>query len=421
MQMNQSRVAASVAACLISVLLVLSPAALSAQRDAKVAVASQSFGVADCRGDCAIDSLTIEMDRARKAQPGTVIATMTMVDTIAIARRGAPQPPRERVSSAWISCDSLPCAASLLTGRITDRRIDDARVQRRTVYAWTLPAPLFAKLQGARSAGLMMDGRPHAFSGAMLESVRSVLETVPRPSLAATYSPRARLYIASFALFGTPGDSTLAEDVGTATEPLMMPDVTGDLPTRVATLTLVGRGAAAQALLAQDDATGAAPLFGVGEKVAILLPAAVGRRGTVSGVIAARQRVESLRANCQQIRIWTYLVTLGQAEVAAVQRGAVPSARPGEPIDRWSGTAVREAVAARMTPAEQRAIAASKSVVAQFSRERASTGIRDRDVQVLAVLPRSAGLVTNFGVLTRVPGAATWRFPTLSLAPAQCP
>ena len=74
-----------------------------------------------------------------------------------------------------------------------------------------------------------------------------------------------------------------------------------------------------------------------------------------------------------------------------------------------------------MTPAEQRAIAASKPVVAQFSRERAATGIRERDVQVLAVLPKSAGFVTNFGVLTRVPGAATWRFPTLSLAPTQCP
>jgi len=125
--------------------------------------------------------------------------------------------------------------------------------------------------------------------------------------------------------------------------------------------------------------------------------------------------------SCQQVRLWTYLVTLGQTELAAVQLGAVPAPRAGEPIDRWSGTAVREAVAARMTPAERRAIAASRPVVAQFSRERASAGLRERDVQVLAVLPRSAGLVTNFGVLTRVPGAATWRFPSLSLAPAECP
>lgn len=421
METNRGRGAASVAACLTALLLTLTPTMLSAQRDARVAAAVQGFDASECRSDCAIDTLTIDIDRARRAQPGTVIATMTKVDTLAIPRRGAPQPPRERVSSAWISCDSLPCAASMLTGRIIDKRIDDGRVLRRTVSSWTLPAALLVKLQVARSAALMIDDRTHALSASMLTSVRALLETVPRTDVAAAYSPRALLSVVSFALFGTPGDSTLAEDVGTATEPLLMPDVTSGPPTRVATLSLIGRGASGLALLVQDDGTGAAPLFGVGEKVSILLPATVGRRGVVTGVIGARQRVESLRVSCQQVRIWTYLVTLGQAELAAAQRGAAPSARPGEPIDRWSGAAVREVVAARMTPTEQRAIVASKAVVTQFSRERASAGLRERDVQVLAALPRSAGLVTNFGVLTKVPGSATWRFPSLSLAPAECP
>ena len=420
MQTNRGRVVALLAACLTSSLLALAPQALHAQRQVRAAAAVQGFDASECRDDCLVDTLSVDVDRARRAQAGTVIATMDMIDTIAIPRRGAPQPPRERVSSAWISCDSVPCAASVITGRITDKRIDDARVVRRTMYAWTLPAPLLSKLQTVQTAGLTVDGRTHALSTSMLVSVRSILESLPRSS-ALTYSPRALLYIASFVLFGTPGDSTLAEDVGTATEPLMMPDNASGIPTRVATLSLAGRGSAALALLAQDDGTGAAPLFGIGEKVAILLPGAVGRRGIVSGTIAARQRVEKLRASCQQVKLWTYLVALGSAELAAVQRGGTMSPRPREPIDRWSGIAVREPVAARMTPTERRAIVASRPAVSEFGRARAATGLRDRDVQVLAVLPRTGGFVTNFGLLTRSPSSGTWQFPPLSLAPAACP
>ena len=416
MQLNQSRVVAFLAACLLAV----APRSLHAQREVRSAAAVQEFDASECRDDCLVDTLSVDIDRTRRAQVGTVIATMILIDTIAIPRRGAPQPPRERVSSAWISCDSVPCAASVITGRITDKRIDDARVVRRTMYAWTLPAPLLSKLQSVRTAGLTLDGRTHALTTSMLTSVRSIVESLPRSS-ALAYSPRALLYIASYVLFGTPGDSTLAEDVGTATEPLMMPDNASGLPTRVATLSLAGRGSAALTLLAQDDVTGAAPLFGIGENVAILLPGAVGRRGIVSGVIAARQRVESLRTSCQQVKLWTYLVTLGSADLAAVQRGGQTSPRPGEPIDRWSGTAVREPVVARMTPTERRAIVASKAAVSEFGRARSATGLRDRDVQVLAVLPRAGGFVTNFGLLTRTPGSGSWQFPPVNLAPAVCP
>ena len=420
MQTNRGSVVAFLAACLTSALLSLAPQSIHAQREVRSAAAVQGFDASECRDDCLVDTLLVDIDRARRAQAGTVIATMVTIDTIAIPRRGAPQPPRERVSSAWISCDSVPCAASVITGRIADKRIDDARVLRRTTYAWTLPAPLLSKLLGVRSAALTLDGRTHLLTTSMLASVRSILESLPRSS-ALAYSPRALLYIASFVLFGTPGDSTLAEDVGTATEALMMPDVASTRPARVATLSLAGRGSAALALLAQDDGTGAAPLFGIGEKVVIVLPAAVGRRGIVSGTIVARQRVESLRASCQQVKLWTYLVALAPAELAAVQRGGPMSPRPGEPIDRWSGAAVREPIVARMTPTERRAIVASKAAVSEFGRARASTGLRDRDVQVLAVLPRAGGVMTNFGLLTRTAGTNSWQFPPVSLAPAACP
>jgi hypothetical protein len=229
-----------------------------------------------------------------------------------------------------------------------------------------------------------------------------------------------QLYIATFALFGVPGDSVMAEDVGTATEPLMMPDANTAMPTRVATLTLVGRGSEALPLLVQDDATGAAPIFGVGEKVTVVLPGRTGRRGVVTGSVVARQRVDAMRDACQGTKVWTYLVSMPPADLLATQRGMLASPRPAEGIDRWNGTAVREPVAARVTPVEQRAIAAGRSAVALFVKERAASGVRASDVQVLAALPRNGGLITNFGSFTKDAGG-TWHFPTLSLRPATCP
>jgi hypothetical protein len=229
-----------------------------------------------------------------------------------------------------------------------------------------------------------------------------------------------QLYVATFALFGVPGDSVMAEDVGTATEPLMMPDANTAMPTRVATLTLVGRGAEAMPVLVQDDATGAAPIFGVGEKVTVVLPGRTGRRGVVAASVVARQRVDALRDACQGTKVWTYLVSMSPADLMTTQRGMLASPRPAEGIDRWNGTAVREPVAARLTPVEQRAITAGRSAVALFVKERAASGVRAADVQVLAALPRSSGVVTNFGTFTKDPGG-TWHFPTLSLRPATCP
>jgi hypothetical protein len=173
-------------------------------------------------------------------------------------------------------------------------------------------------------------------------------------------------------------------------------------------------------LLVQDDATGAAPIFGVGETVSIALPGRTGRRGVVRGKLLARQRVEAFRDSCQAMKVWTYLVALTPADLAAAQRGAVPKVRPAEVFDRWNGTAVREPVAVRQLPAEQRTLAGSRTIVAQFVRERAASGLTERDVQVLAALPRNAGLVTNFGVMAR-DGGGNWRFPTLTLRPASCP
>ena len=165
---------------------------------------------------------------------------------------------------------------------------------------------------------------------------------------------------------------------------------------------------------------GAAPIFGIGEALTIALPGRVGRRAGVAARVVARQRVESMRDSCQKMKVWTYLVTLSAADLAAAQRGMVASPRPEEGIDRWNGTAVREAYPARMAAAEQRTLTANRGVVAQFVRERAASGVRERDVQLLAALPRGAGVVTNFGVMTKDPGG-TWHFPTLTLRPATCP
>ncbi len=396
------------------------PTGLAAQKDKGPPAASQGFDSAECRSGCALDTLTIDVDRSKRAQPGAVSATLILLDTIAIPRRGAPQAPRERTVPVSVTCDSAPCAAAMASARLADKRLDDARVVRRAVVSWSLPPQLLLKLMRASSVSVMVDGRAHALTEGMVAATRTLVESVRTTIGTSPYSARAQLFVASFVIFGVPGDSTMAEDVGTATEPLMIPDATTPAPTRVATLTLVGRGADAAALLVQEDATGAAPIFGVSEAVTITLPGRSGRRGVVTGKVLARQRVEVLRDACLRAKVWTYLVSLSPADLSAVQRGGAPSPRPGDGIDRWSGTAVREAIAARMTSAETRSLTASRPVVAQFVRERASTGIRDRDVQVLAALPKGAGFVTNFGVIARN-GAGGWRFPDFTLRPAVCP
>ena len=399
--------------------LALAAAPLCAQRDA-LRAAVQSFDAAECRSDCVIDSLVVDIDRGRRAQAGVMTATFVLLDTIPLARRGAPPTPRDRPVSVWIACDSTPCAATIVSGRITDKRIDDARVARRVAATWVMPGALLLKLSRTRAVSVVADGRTHALSPPMVESTRRLIESIRATIPATTLSARATLYVSTFATFGVPGDSTMAEDVGTATEPLMIPDATTTPPTRVATLVIAGRGADAVPLLVQDDATGAAPIFGIGETVTIALPARVGRRGVVTGKISARQRVEALRDACQGMKLWTYLVALTPADLLLAQRAVVPSPRSGEAIDRWNGTAVREPVAARMSAAEQRAITGSRTVVAQFVREHAASGIRERDVQVLAALPRATGFVTNFGVFAR-DGGGNWRFPSFNLRPASCP
>ncbi len=408
----------AVACCLLFVIV---PETLAAQRQNRAPTASQGFDGAECRSGCVLDTLTIDIDRSRRAQPGTVSATLLLIDTVSLARKGAPPAPRERQIPVSLTCDSTPCAAAIATARLSDKRLDDARVVRRAVVTWGLPLQLLQHLLRASSVSVMAEGRVHALSDGMLTSTRALLESARTTiDAAAPYSPRARLYVASFAVFGVPGDSTMAEDVGTATEPLMIPDAATPAPTRVATLMLVGRGPETSALLVQEDGTGAAPIFGVSESVTIALPGRTGRRGVVTGKVLARQRVEAMRDACLSTKVWTYLVSLSPADLSAAQRGAVPSPRPGDGIDRWNGTAVREPVAARIMPAEQRSIAASRPVVAQFVKARAASGIRDRDVQVLAALPKGAGFVTNFGVIAR-DGAGGWRFPGFTLRPATCP
>jgi hypothetical protein len=401
--------------------LMLPPIAeVHAQRDVRAVAAVQSFDAAACRDGCTLDSLQIDVERGRRAQAGVVNATLVLIDTVALARRGAPPAPKETPVPVWIGCDSAPCAAAVVTGRISDKRIDDARVARRVAATWALPPALLARVLRASAVRVVLGAREHALSPAMLGATRALIEPMRSGLAAANYSPRMQLYVATFATFGVPGDSTLAEDVGTATEPLMLNDATTSIPTRVATLALAGRGASATPMLVQDDGTGAAPLFGVGEAVTIALPGrATGRRAVVVARVVARQRVEALRDTCQGMKLWTYLVTMSAADLAAAQRGTLPSLRPGEVIDRWNGAAVRETFAPRMAAAEQRQLVASRPVVAQFVRERAASGVRDRDVQVLATLPRGTGLVTNFGVFARDPGG-NWRFPTLTLRPASC-
>jgi hypothetical protein len=393
---------------------------LRAQNQSRVPAATQGFDGAECRVGCVLDTLTIDLDRTRRAQPGAVTATFILIDTVAVARRGAPPAPRERPVQISVTSDSAPAAAVVASARLADKRLDDARVVRRAVVTWSLPAQLLQRLLRASSVSVMADGRTHALSGEMVSATRTLVESVRASIGSSPYSARAQLYVASFVAFGVPGDSTLAEDVGTATEPLMIPDAATPPPTRVATLTLVGRGTETAALLVQEDGTGAAPIFGISEAVTVILPGRTGRRGVVTGKVLARQRVEALRDACMGAKVWTYLLSLTPAALLTLQRGAPPSSRPGETFDRWSGTAVREVVSARVTPAEQRSLTASRPVVAQFVRERASTGIRDRDVQVLAALPKGAGFVTNFGVIAR-DGAGGWRFPGFTLRPATCP
>ena len=397
----------------------LAPAVASAQRDARLPAVAQGFDPAECRRDCTIDTLTIDIDRSRRAPPGTVTASIVMVDTLAVPRRGAPQQPGERLAAVVVSCDSAPCGGALLPGRITDRRIDDARLERRTVITWRLPVPLLLRMQRATMYGVSVDGRAHAMSAGNAAASRALIESVRTSFADAEYSPRAQLYVATLATLGTPGDSTLAEDVGTATEPLLIPDATTPPPTRVATLHLAGRGPDAVPLLVQDDATGAAPLFGVGETVTVLLPGRAGRRGTISGKIAARQRVESMRDACLGMKVWTYLLSLPPADMASIARRAIVSSRTAPGMDRWSGAAVRETVPARMLPAEQRQITGARGTVAQFVRERAAAGLQEGDVQVLAALPRGGGYVTNFGVVRR-DGSGGWIFPPLTLRQAAC-
>ena len=414
-----SRAARTVVALLLTAPV---PTLLSAQRDGKAPppAALQAFDAAECRSDCVIDTLTIDIDRARRAQTGVVMANFVLIDTIAVAKRGAPPTPRDRPVHVWVTCDSTPCAAAIVNGRIADKRIDDARVARRVSATWALPSPLLLKVLRASAISVVADGRVHPLSSAIVSGTHALIESVRANVASSAYSPRATLYIATFATFGVPGDSTMAEDVGTATEPLMIPDATSTPPTRVATLTIVGRGADAIPLLVQDDGTGAAPIFGIGETVTIALPGRIGRRGVAIGKVLARQRVEAMRDACQGMKLWTYLVALSAADVVAAQRAMTPSPRPGDAIDRWNGTAVREAYPARMAAAEQRSLTASRTTVAQFVREHAATGIRDRDVQVLATLPRNSGVVTNFGVFSRDAGG-NWRFPSFSLRPATCP
>jgi hypothetical protein len=398
---------------------VLVSAPLRAQRDARGPV-TQAFDAAECRGGCTLDTLTVDVERGRRAQPGTLIATFVLVDTIALPRRGAPPALKEKAVGIWIGCDSTPCGAVTLMGRVTDKRVDDARVARRVVATWVLPAPLLSKLKSANAAGVTVDARTHALSATVVRGLRELVQASGPVGANVPYSPRAALYIATYAAIGIPGDSMLAEDVGTATEPLMMPGTTSAVPSRVATLNIIGRGAEALPLLVQDDATGAAPIFGIGENVAILLPSPRGgRRGISAGKVLARQRVEVPRDSCQTMKVWTYLVGLSAADLAGIQRARVASPRQNDAIDRWNGTAVRDPIPARISPTEQRGITAARPVVQQFARELSSTGLRDRDVQVLAVLPKAAGFVTNFGPITR-DGGGGWKLPPVTLRPLTC-
>lgn len=401
--------------------LLVTPGLLRAQRTPPPPAAIQGFDAPACHDGCALDTLQVDVERGRRAQAGVVNATLLLVDTVALARRGAPPAPKEQPVAAWITCDSTPCGAAVLTAKLSDKRVDDARVQRRAQATWALPAPLLARLLRSSAVTVHVGGRAHVLTPAMLTATRALVEPLRGTVASATYSPRMQLYVATFALYGVPGDSTMAEDVGTATEPLMMVlDANTTTPTRVATLVLAGRGPTALPMLVQDDGTGAAPIFGVGEAVTVALPGRTGRRAAVAAKVAARQRVEVLRDTCERIKLWTYLLTLSPADLAASQRGMVVPPRPGDVVDRWNGTAVREAYPPRMAPAEQRQLAASRAVVAQFVKEMAASGVRERDVQVLAVLPRGAGYVTNFGVLTRDAGG-NWHYPPVRLRPASCP
>jgi hypothetical protein len=388
------------------------------QRDTRQP-AVQGFDAAECRNGCTIDTLFIDVERGRRVQAGVVTATLLLVDTLQIQKRGAPPTPRDRTISVVFNCDSSPSGAAIVTGRVSDKRLDDARVIRRVVAPWVLPAPLLMRMLRANSQSVVVDGRVHPLLPETVAAIRALLDATKASISASPNSPRATLYVATFAAFGVPGDSTMAEDVGTATEPLMIPTPNTSAPTRVATLNIVGRGSNAHALLVQDDATGAAPIFGVGESVTIALPGRTGRRGVVTAKVSARQRVETPSDSCAGTKYWTYLVALSAGDLATVQRGLLPSPRPGDFIDRWNGTAVREPIAARQSAAEARSIAGARGAVAQLVKEQAATGVRDRDVQVLAALPRGGGFVTNLGVIVK-DGTSGWRTPPFILRAPAC-
>jgi hypothetical protein len=170
---------------------VVLPAHAAAQRDARTAPATQGFAAADCREDCTLDSLVIDVDRGRRNQPAVVSASLLLIDTVALARRGAPPAPKERVVPVWVSCDAMPCAAAMLTGRLSDKRIDDARVVRRTQVAWPLPSALLQRVQKSTPAcALAVDRHGHTGAGGVGE-VRDHGDTLLIPHAALCRDLRA--------------------------------------------------------------------------------------------------------------------------------------------------------------------------------------------------------------------------------------
>ncbi|MBC7844171.1 MAG: hypothetical protein H7099_17810, partial [Gemmatimonadaceae bacterium] len=171
------------------------PMSLPAQRDSRAPApaAVQAFDAAECRSDCVVDTLSIDIDRGRRAQAGVVLANLVLVDTLPIAKRGAPPTPRDRAVHVWVSCDSAPCGAAIVSGRITDKRIDDARVSRRVQATWTLPAPMLSKLLRTSVVSVVADGRVHPLSAAMVSGTHALIEPVRATVASAVYSPRATL------------------------------------------------------------------------------------------------------------------------------------------------------------------------------------------------------------------------------------
>jgi hypothetical protein len=402
--------------------MVAQVATAHAQRGAPPAPAAviQGFDPAECRDGCSTDTISLDVTRGRRGAIGDITLSFVLIDTLSVPKRGAPPAPRERAITVIVLTDSAPTGATSVSGRSNEKRIDDERVVRRALITWPVPAALASQLVKANAVTVLVDRRAHAMSATSVAAMRPLLEFAKAGQPPVAWSARALLHIATAFAFGAPGDSALAEDVGTATEPLMIPTSNTTAPTRVATLNIVGRGMGARAVLVQDDATGAAPIFGVNETVAIALPGRTGRRGVISGKVTARQRVEAPVDTCAGTKYWTYLVALSATDLSTAQRGMLPSTRPGDLVDRWNGSAVREAFPVRQTAAEARLIGASRAAVAQLVKDNAATGLRDRDVQVLAALPRGAGFVTNFGVIAKDAGSGGWRSPALTLRTASC-